>query len=238
VGLQADVVEEVSAILSETWDIRDGQVVPTTTDVALGGGGVRLNATILYADLADSTDLAMNYDRRVAAKVYKAFLASSSRIIRAFDGEIRSFDGDRVMGVFVGSYKNTTAAKVALKINFAVQNIIAPKLVAKYDSLRESGYAIKHGCGIDVSDVLVVRGGIRAHNDLLWVGRAPNVAAKLSNIRRADANRTFITADVYNKLHDEAKLADDGMPMWKSFTWDAVVGVEQVYGSTFSWGLG
>ena len=75
---------------------------------------MKIAATMLYADLADSTALAM-WDRRVAARVCKAFLAFASRLIRASDGEVRSFDGDRVMGVFIGKTKNTSAVKCALK---------------------------------------------------------------------------------------------------------------------------
>ena len=38
----ADAVEEdIDDVLSDTWDIRDGQVVPETEDVALSGGGDR-----------------------------------------------------------------------------------------------------------------------------------------------------------------------------------------------------
>src|SRR5437016_4133112 len=116
-ALKDDLSSDVDRILRQEWNVRDGQVVPKTEDVPLEGGAVKLTATMLYADLADSTDLAMNYDRRIAAKVFKSFLSCSSKIIRSVGGEIRSFDGDRVMGVFVGNNKNTAAAKCALKIN-------------------------------------------------------------------------------------------------------------------------
>src|SRR2546425_1046149 len=109
-GLKDDISTEIDGILGQPWDIRDGTVVPETADVALAGGAVRLNATMLYADLADSTVLSTSFDRRVASKIIKSFLAACSRVIRAEGGYIRSFDGDRVMGVFLGEYKNTTAA--------------------------------------------------------------------------------------------------------------------------------
>src|SRR6266436_5846713 len=129
-ALKDDLTSDVNNVLRQAWNARDGQVVPKTEGVLLAGGAVKLNATILYADLADSTSLAMNYDRGVAAKVFKSFLLCSSKIIRSSGGEIRSFDGDRVMGIFVGDYKNTSAAKCALKINYAFQYILKPKLEA------------------------------------------------------------------------------------------------------------
>lgn len=125
-ALSDDLRKEVDGVINQAWDVRDGEVVPTTDKVALAGGGVKLEATMLYADLADSTEIAM-WDRRVAAKLFKAFLACASRLIRAQGGELRSFDGDRVMGVFLGNSKNTSAAKCALQINWAFINLIKPK---------------------------------------------------------------------------------------------------------------
>src|SRR2546426_1153205 len=100
-ALKDDLAAEIDGILNQTWALRDGQVVPETEDVALAGGGVKLKATVAYADLADSTELAMDFDARVAAKIFRAFLAMSTRILRNEGGAIRSFDGDRVMGIFV-----------------------------------------------------------------------------------------------------------------------------------------
>lgn len=109
-ALAEDLEDEVDDILSQAWDIREGNVVPETESVALAGGAVKLDATMLYADLADSTKIAM-YDRRVAARLFKSFLTCCSRIIRLRDGYIRSFDGDRVMGVFVGNSKTAPRPK-------------------------------------------------------------------------------------------------------------------------------
>jgi len=54
---------------------------------------------------------------RIAAKVIRAYLDATCRVIRAEGGEIRSFDGDRVMTVFIGPPENTTAAGTGLKIH-------------------------------------------------------------------------------------------------------------------------
>lgn len=212
-SLTDDISSEVSSILKQPWDIRNGTVVPEPATIKLAGGAVKLEATMLYADLVDSTALA-KYDRRIAARVFKAFLASCARVIRGRDGHIRSFDGDRIMGVFIGNHKNTSAAKAALNINYLVRDIIQPKFKAQYEIFRNGTYKIGHCVGIDVSDVLVIRGGIINNNDLIWVGSAPNVAAKLSSIRD-DPYNSWITEDVYNRLADEAKTAKDGRSMWE-----------------------
>jgi adenylate cyclase len=237
-ALKDDVTSDVAGIISQPWSLRDGTIVPSTEDVALAGGGVNLDVTILYADLADSTELVLEQDRRVAAKVIKCFLAASSRIIRAFGGDIRSFDGDRVMGIYIGGSKNSNAAKTALKIKWAFDNIVKPKLETAYPSLANGSYKLGYGIGIDTSTVLAVRGGIRGSNDLVWVGRAPNVAAKLSTLREAPY-RTYITADVYKMLSGETKYTTKNgqqVDMWESRSWTQLPGFS-LYRSSYHWGL-
>jgi class 3 adenylate cyclase len=227
---------EVRDILAQTWSSRDGQVAPNTEDVTLTGGAVKMDATLLYADLADSTELAM-YNRQVAAKVFKAYLMCVTRLIRGLGGAVRSFDGDRVMGVFVGGSKNTAAAKCGLQVNYIFQCVIVPKLKERYEKLRDGSYGLAQTVGIDTSEVLVVRSGIRANNDLVWVGRAPNIAAKLSGIRE-DGYSTYVTKAVFDKLADESKYGGDPRRlMWEARSWNAgkALGVESVYRSNFWW---
>lgn len=234
-SLTDELSQGVDDILRQEWNIREGQVVPKTEDIALAGGAVKLDVTMLYADLADSTELAMNYDKRVAAKVFKSFLLCSSKLIRAEDGEIRSFDGDRVMGVFIGNAKNTSAARCALKINYAFVKIIKPKLIAKYPSLANGSYKLAHCVGVDTSEVLVIRGGVRNNNDLVWVGRSPNVAAKLSALRESPYH-SYVTKEVYDMMHESVKYGGDPKQlMWESRTWKGVAGVPSVYRSSWTW---
>ena len=130
--LQTDVESAVNEILRTRWTTREGQKVPDTEDVQLGNHAVLLDATVLYADMSDSTDLVDRYKPAFAAEMYKSFLYSAAKIIRARTGVITSFDGDRIMGVFIGTGKNTHAAKCALQINYAVKKIINPAISNQY----------------------------------------------------------------------------------------------------------
>ena len=132
-----DISKDVQEIIDTPWALRKGQVIPDTQDVKLKGGSVELEATFLYADLADSSRMAKELDRRVTAKIIKSFLATSCKRITACGGKVKSFDGDRVMGVFMGGSKNTDAAKCALQINYVVQKIIRPKFEKKYETVKK-----------------------------------------------------------------------------------------------------
>lgn len=228
-----DLESAVKDVLNQPWDERESTSVPSTEEVALiANGAVNIEATMLYADLADSTELAM-YDRKMTAKIYKAFLLCASRLIKNCGGEIRSFDGDRVMGVFIGDSKNSSAAKCALQIHWVFLNIIKPKFEEKYTVLKNGTLQLAHCVGIDTGKVLVVKGGIRNNNDLLWVGQAPNVAAKLSGIR-TKPYFTYITEAVYDRLRSDLKTHNE-RSMWESATWSGVKGISKVYRSSWHW---
>lgn len=227
--LSEQLEKEVETFFSSVWERRDGQKVPEADDVALYNDGVDLNATILYADLAESTQLVQRKRDSFAAEVYKAFLYSAARIIEARGGAVTAYDGDRVMGVFVGNGKNSAAARAALTINYAVKKVVMPALKRTYP---KSDYVIRHCVGIDTSKVLVARTGVRGANDLVWVGRAANYAAKLSALR-VEAP-TIITEAVYFALNEDATYSQ-GTDMWESLDVDDLPVDTPVYGSTYWW---
>jgi len=234
-GLLDQLSQDVQDTISQTWNTRQGQKVPSSDDVTLSGGAVELDATLLYADMADSSKMAKELDRRVVAKILKSFLATTARLINSHGGSIVSFDGDRILGVFVGDSKNSTAAKCALKIKYVVEQVIRQKFEAQYESVKNASFHIGHGVGIDTGTVLTVRAGARGDNDLIWIGRAPNLAAKLSDIRESPYS-TAITAGVYNKLNDESKFGGaDNKNMWESRSWTFLDEKISVYRSNFRW---
>lgn len=213
-ALSEDLKKEVKDIFATSWQERDGQKVPEAEDVKLGNDAVKLQGTVLYADLAESTDLVDGYKAWFAAEVYKSYLLCASKIIRQEGGVITAFDGDRVMAVFIGNAKNTSAARCALKIDHAVVKIINPAIETQF---QNTPYRVKHSVGVDTSALFVARTGIRGSNDLVWVGRAANYAAKLCSLRYSNY-ASYITSDVYNNMADEAKFSS-GKPMWESTHW-------------------
>jgi class 3 adenylate cyclase len=232
-----DLKSETDKIVRSLWNRRDGEVVPENDDIGLGNEGVDLEATFLYADLADSTELAI-MDTQIAAEVVKAYLMGTTRIIRALGGEIRSYDGDRVMGVFFEGAKNTAAAEAALKINYFFTQILVPAFTSFYKSRM---FSLSQGVGVDTSNVMVVRSGVRNNNDLVWIGRAPNIAAKLSAIREPGYT-SYLSETAFNRMLDSSKLSTlppnpPGTMMWEAKTWEKgkPYGVGTVYVSNWSW---
>ena len=234
-GMTDDLNAEVNKIIKEQWSTTDGRVVPETENVELGNKGINLDATCLYADLAESTNLVNTLNPQIAAEVYKCYLNCACRIIRSQGGAITAFDGDRVMAVFVGDTKNTPAVRSALAINHAVVKIINPALQGYYGQ-KIGNYVLRHSVGIDTSKVLVARTGIRGSNDLVWIGRSANYAAKLCALRDGDY-ATWITGAVYDGMHNSVKMTTDGTKnMWEERAWTAQGGF-RIFRSNYNWGL-
>lgn len=221
-GINDDVEADVDKIKDATMSVRKGQVVPSTDSIALHNGAVQLEAAYLYADLANSSKMARRLDRRVTGKILKSFLATATRLVRHRGGTVMSFDGDRVMGAFVGGSKCTNATKCAFAIAWAVSKVIRPRFEEKYDSVKNADFNITHATGVDVGTVYVVRAGARGSNDLVSIGRAPNLAAKFSDIR-AGSYTTYASASVYNQMNEGCKKRLNGdQDIWQSKTWDFV----------------
>lgn len=224
-GLADDLTAEVGTIFRSHWSIREGQVVPDTPDIKLGNEGVTLDATVLYADIDGSTTMVDSHTAQFAAEVYKSYLLCAARLIRSEGGIITAYDGDRVMAVFIGTSKNTSAVRCGLKIKSAVLEIINPAIKRQYNS----DFTLQQVVGIDTSGLLVARTGIRGSNDLVWVGPAANHAAKLSGISE-QPYATFISSAVYENMNILVKKTND-VDMWEARTWHG----RTVYRSSWYW---
>ena len=132
--------------------------------------------------------------------------------------------------MYLGDSKNSDAARTALKVNYSVREIINPAIKDQYP---RSSYTVRHVVGIDTSNLFVARIGVRGDNDLVWVGRAANYAAKLSDGAGAPSQ---ITADVYNRLKESSKYGKDGQNMWVQTT-APELGYKTIYTSTWQWSI-
>ena len=230
-GLKDDLQKEVATIFREQWDARDGYVVPSDDSLNLGNEAVKLDATVLYADLADSTILIDNYSANFAAEIYKAFLHCAAKIIRSEDGVITAYDGDRIMAVYIGNTKNTSAVRSAMKIKCAVQEMINPAKKFQYSS---NNYTLRHVVGVDTSELLISKTGVRGANDLVWVGRAANYAAKLAAL--PENYSTYITKEVYEAMNQSVKSSSGGSAMWEAVCWDTFDN-RTIYRSNWWWSI-
>lgn len=229
-SLKEELEAQVKATFSQQWDIQKTENIPAPEDLRLNANHAKdlETATILYADLDGSTSMVDGKTWTFSAEVYKTFLRCAAQIIRSEGGSVTAYDGDRVMAVFSGVSKNTCAVRCALKINYAILNIIQPALNVQYDT----DFKLAHVVGIDTSQMRTARIGVHGDNDLVWIGRAANYAAKLTN---ESGMPTWITDSVYEQMNAEVKF-HNGTPMWEARTWTSMNNM-RVYGSTYWWSI-
>ncbi len=232
-ALKDDLETKTQSIFSSRWTKRDGYVIPTDASLSLDNEAVEIYGAVLYSDLKGSTALVDGFTPDFAAEVYKSYLHCAAKIIRSEGGEITAYDGDRIMAVFLpetllGEAKEAKAIRAALKINWAVRNIVNPGIVRIYGANK---YTVQHAVGVDTSKLLVAKTGIRGANDLVWVGRAANYAAKLSEEK---GWTTLISHDTYSALSHQTRNASTGESMWTQLRWETMNNIP-VYGSNYWW---
>ncbi|MBU2772627.1 adenylate/guanylate cyclase domain-containing protein [Acidithiobacillus ferrooxidans] len=204
-GLYSDLSGQVDTFFSEKWETEDARCVPESESLRLSNHAKKLDAVVLYADLADSTRLVDAHRPEYVTRIYKAYLHCAAQIIKNNSGTITAYDGDRVMAVYIGKNKETNAVITAMKLNFMVGEVFNKKYKLK----------LRHVVGIDKSDLFASKIGVRGDNDVVWIGRAANYAAKLSSC--SDAYSCYITGSVFAAMDEKLKVSEKNI--WTDEIW-------------------
>lgn len=228
-SLKDDLSAEVKKIFADAWDEQTTLSVPSPEDLRLNANHAKnLDvATVLYADLDGSTSMVDSKSWQFSAEVYKTYLRCAAQIIKSENGVVTAYDGDRIMAIFAGDFKNTRAVRTALKINYSVHNVIRPAIANQYTT---QNFQLNHVIGIDSTQLRTTRIGVRNDSDLVWIGRAANYAAKLTALSEKPI---WITKAVYDNMNDDVKLSA-GTNMWQVRQWTSMNNLE-VYCSTYIW---
>ena len=129
-------------------------------------------ATILFADLVDSTGLAVSLDPETWRAVQRRYFEAASAAVARHGGTTEKFVGDALMAVFGAPIAHEDdalrAARAAVEARDAVTGLAA-------DLARELGIHLEVRIGLATGEVL--SGG--AAGDPLATGPAVNVAARL-----------------------------------------------------------
>lgn len=231
-ALKDSLTAEIRLSFDSQWQVETAQKIPAPEDLRLNANHAKdlEIATVLYADIDGSTNMVDGRPWWFSAEIYKAYLRCAGALIREEGGTITAYDGDRVMAVFIGDMKNTRAVRCAMKINHAVGNVIQPLIRARG---QQSDFVLKHKIGIDTSQLHAARIGVHRDNDIVWIGRAANHAAKLTAIS-VDPS-IWITKAVHDVINDEVKFYK-GISMWEKRKWTQMNDAE-VYCTTYMYSL-
>jgi adenylate cyclase len=232
-----DLQQMVDGYLAGAYDTYESRGVPEAKDIQLGNKAAKLTATALFIDLRQSSDITNTFRRQTAAKMLKSYFAGSVRIINVNGGVVRSFNGDGMLALFVGNRRSNNGVKAAMQIRWFVEHILWQKFNGYFEANRAARGArlsFSLGAGLDEGDIYAVRVGIRGTNDVAWIGRCTNTAAKLSNVLHHPRN-IAVTRAVYSRLNADRKLSD-GVNMWSAAEqWGVFGGIRRAYRTTTYW---
>lgn len=205
-ALKENLTNKINSYFNDPYVVEETTIVPSTdySKLTFGNKGLTSQFAFLFVDIRKSSKLHELFGYKNAAKIYQSFHEINVNIINQNDGNVRAFDGDRTMGVFSGSSKNSNAVNAAMQIQWAIRNILNPKLSSP----------VSCGIGIDYGEILITKVGKGRNienNDLIWVGEACNHASHLSN---EAGNSILISERTYSVLNDSKKNLD-GVNMWK-----------------------
>lgn len=198
------LVSDINYFFDGDYEIVQGRVIPTVSEVTFGRYGKEVEMAMLFIDIKESTKIVDSFRLKTAARMYQSFLRGVTLIARRNDGEVRSFNGDGVLITFYGETKCDNAVRNALQMMDFAKNILKPKLRTYFVSNKQlPNLNFDCGIGIDVGTVFVVKGGAKGdeNNDLVWVGNPTNYAVKLSaqsKVETSSSISSIPTTTIYN----------------------------------------
>lgn len=196
-----DIKSRIEDYLDDEYEIIDAEDIPSVEDLSFGNKAKRMNLCTLCIDLRKSTDLMYIHDEPTSGRIHKAFLTLVSKVVREFDGQIRSFQGDSLLA-FWPAQTSDDLEKV-IKAAMVIKWLLDDELSYLFEQFTKLDF----GIGIHLSEVYILRAGISRdtnNNDLIFIGESINFAVALAN-RAKRPYHIAISNSVYRNLEDEWK---------------------------------
>lgn len=200
-NLVNELTSRVRDYLNDDYEVIDATVIPSVEDLPFGNKAKRMNLCTLCIDLRKSTELMYLHGEHISGRIHKAFLTVVSKIVRKYDGQIRSFQGDSLLAFWPANTSEDLGK--AVKVAFEIKWLLDDELSYLFERFAKLDF----GIGIHWSEVHILKAGISRdanNNDLIFIGESINFAVALAN-RAKGPNHIAISNYVYRNLEDEWK---------------------------------
>jgi class 3 adenylate cyclase len=237
--LLEDLKQKVDEYLAGDYTKVKKTSVPSPENIPLGNSAAELDATTLFIDVRQSSDITNAFRRQTAAKMMKGYFDGSVRIINKNGGSVRSFNGGGMLALFMGDSRSDNAVKAAMQTKWFVEEVSRSRFKSYFSSNQTAiGNALDFsiGAGLDEGTIFAVRVGIKGTNDVAWVGRCTNTSAKLANLTSSPQS-IAITRAVYERLNQNRKYSKQ-THMWSAETMREIGGVTRgVRTTSYRWSI-
>jgi len=210
-----DIKNNVTDYLEGDYEVTDAKVIPSVEDVTFGKVAKKMNLCVFYIDLRHSTDLLFLHNKQTAGKIHRSFLYTVSTVIRHFNGQMRSFNGDSLLAFWPAFYKSelTSCVRAAMTVKWFLDLELSP--------LFETYEKLDFGIGIDWGEVFIVRAGLPRDaniNDLVFMGRCVNFAVVIGQQAKGPYH-VEISEITYLNIEDAAiygAMNDQKVDIWRN----------------------
>ncbi|USL28000.1 adenylate/guanylate cyclase domain-containing protein [Priestia megaterium] len=196
-------LERIDKILNFTSAFEDKKDIPKRDDLTFTNG-YYVNCCSLFIDIRDSSKMPEKHQKRVLAKIYRAYI---SEIVAVINGSIICKEiniiGDCVSAIFKGQIKKDV--EEVLNIAAQVNSLID---VLNYKFMKKGYPTIKAGIGLAWGRVLMIKSGYSESgiSNVVWMGDAVNQGSKMcSKASKEVSSPIVVTDDFYHNLSEEDK---------------------------------
>lgn len=229
--------DEVQKIFNSDFSTYPIERVPDGTDHRLRADNTGFEGEFAFLNVffQGSSTLNGTYPLKTIGKIYNAFHHCMVACIHECHGKVRTFDGDRITGVFSGEDKINEAVVCANYMVGCYVEILEPKIKTLFNT---DDFEI--GVGVCTGKALVIKSPVGSNGNtksLLWVGEATNIGDKLSENINVWNGRINICARCFQKLSQENRyhIDKDGnkTPKWTQGAMDYQGSLIDIYRSTW-----
>ena len=163
----------------------------------------RRHLTVLFCDLAESTNLASQLDPEDLREVIRAYQAGCAEVIQRFEGHVAQYLGDGLLVYFGYPQAHEDDAQRAIR---AGREIVEAVGTLNTRLEREKRVRLAVRVGIHTGLVVVGEIGTSGRREQLALGETPNIAARLQGLARSDtviiSGATWQLVQGYFVCHD------------------------------------
>ncbi|OOR05716.1 adenylate/guanylate cyclase domain-containing protein [Bacillus cereus] len=194
-------LERMDAILDSSSLFEDKKTIPKRDDLTYTNG-FYVNCTSLFIDLRGSSQLPKVHQKRVLAKIYRAYISEMVALINGSSlcKEI-NIVGDCVSAIFETPTKSDIDE--VFSIAYGMNSIIN---ILNYKLEKRNYKPIKAGIGLAYGRVLMIKAGYNGSgiHDVVWMGDAVNQASKMCGKANKDVSAPIVvTSDIYINLSEQ-----------------------------------
>ena len=164
----------------------------------------RRQLTVMFCDLADSTQLSQQLDPEDLREVVRAYQSTAAEVIEQYEGHMAQYLGDGLLIYFGWPVAHEDdaqrAAHAGLGIVEAITTTLNPRLKA------EKGVQLMVRLGIHTGPVVVGEMGGGGRHENLALGKTPNIAARLEGLA---APNTVVVSSVTSRLVQRAFVLEE-----------------------------